>query len=316
MAYNLAFKGVLEGHNGWVTSLATSPHDPDLLVSGSRDKTLLVWRLTHEGIDMGEYGRPIRSLHGHNHFVEDVTLSADSQYALSCSWDKTLRLWDLAKGESARVFVGHESDVLTCSFSSDNRQIISGGRDKTIRVWNTIGQCKYVFNDAHNAWVTSARFRPNEAEGATIISGGWDRKVRLYSLTDYQLKHTFEGHTGCVNSVTVSPDGTLCASGGKDGKVMLWDLKNCTRLHCREVEGEINAVCYHPDHYWLCVATSNAIEVFDLERKCKVDRLVPDTEGEGTTAPVCKSLAWSADGRILFAGYTDNVIRVYETEKA
>ena len=40
-------------------------------------------------------GKPIKSLHGHTNAVSDVVLSSDGQYALSSSWDKTLRLWDL-----------------------------------------------------------------------------------------------------------------------------------------------------------------------------------------------------------------------------
>lgn len=35
------------------------------------------------------------------------------------------------------------------------------------------------------------------------------------------------------------------------------------------------------------------------------------------TGPVnCTSLAWSSDGQTLFAGYTDNLIRVYDVESA
>jgi len=36
-----------------------------------------------------------KSLLGHNHFISDVVMSSDGQFALSGSWDKTLRLWDL-----------------------------------------------------------------------------------------------------------------------------------------------------------------------------------------------------------------------------
>lgn len=35
---------------------------------------------------------------GHGHFVSDLTLSQDSRYCLTGSWDGTLRLWDLRKG--------------------------------------------------------------------------------------------------------------------------------------------------------------------------------------------------------------------------
>lgn len=39
-----------------------------MLLSGSRDKTLIIWNLTR---DEGTYGYPKRSLHGHSHIVSD-----------------------------------------------------------------------------------------------------------------------------------------------------------------------------------------------------------------------------------------------------
>lgn len=41
---------------------------PNMLLSGSRDKTLIIWNLTR---DDAAYGYPKRSLHGHSHIVSD-----------------------------------------------------------------------------------------------------------------------------------------------------------------------------------------------------------------------------------------------------
>ena len=81
---------------------------------------MIVWTLTREE---GNYGYAKRRLTGHSHFVEDVVISSDGQFALSGSWDSTLRLWDLNTGATTRRFLGHTKDVLSVAFSGDNRQV-------------------------------------------------------------------------------------------------------------------------------------------------------------------------------------------------
>lgn len=175
-----------------------------MLLSGSRDKTLIIWNLTR---DDTHYGYPKRSLHGHSHIVSDCVcpslplplsfpfgtykpfcantprfekvISSDGAYALSASWDKTLRLWELATGVTTRRFVGHTNDVLSVSFSADNRQIVSGSRDRTIKLWNTLGDCKFTITDkGHTEWVSCVRFSPNP-QNPVIVSAGWDKLVKV-----------------------------------------------------------------------------------------------------------------------------------------
>merc|ERR1719364_132875 len=319
MAETLVLRGTLEGHEGWVTSIATPQNlNSDVIISASRDKTLLVWKITREE---GNYGYPLRSLHGHSHFVEDVDMSSNGQFALSGSWDGTLRLWDLNTGNTTRRFIGHTKDVLSVAFSVDNRQIVSASRDKTIKLWNTLGECKYTIgeqgtNEGHSEWVSCVNFVPNQQNPA-IVSGGWDKIVKVWNMSNCKLRTNLVGHSGYINAVTVSPDGSLCASGGKDGVAMLWDLNEGKRLYSLPCEqGDIiHALCFSPNRYWLCAATDIGIRIWDLEGKGIVDELkldLPVPEINSKALPVsCVSLAWSSDGNTLFAGYTDNVIRAW-----
>lgn len=312
---NLSLRGTLRGHGDWITSLATTPEDPNLLLSSSRDKSVIAWQFT--GANSGDddsYGFARRALRGHSHFVSDVVISSDGAFALSASWDSELRLWDIGTGKTTRRFVGHEKDVLGVAFSVDNRQIVSGSRDGTIRLWNTLGECKYTISgdsEGHTEWVSCVRFSPSQSV-PLIVSSGWDKLVKVWNLTNCKLRNDLVGHTGYLNTVCVSPDGSLAASGGKDGTAMLWDLNEGKRLYSLDAGEIINGLCFSPNRYWLCAATDDSIKIWDLESKIVVDTLRPDDmETETGKIPSCTCLAWSADGSTLFAGFTDHVIRVY-----
>jgi len=316
MAETLVLRGVLKGHSGWVTAIACPLDNPDLILSSSRDKSIIVWTLTREE---GNYGYARRRLTGHAHFVQDVVISSDGQFALSGSWDGTLRLWDLNSGTTTRRFVGHTKDVLSVAFSVDNRQIVSGSRDKTIKLWNTLGECKYIIqdSDAPNGWESCVRFSPVTAN-PLIVSGGWDKVVKVWNLTNCKIRTSLVGHTGYINTVTVSPDGSLCASGGKDGVAMLWDLAEGKRLYSLDAGDIIHALCFSPNRYWLCAATQTCIKIWDLESKSIVDELRAEFQFVGKKAqiPYCTSLNWSADGSTLYSGYTDGHIRVWGVGRA
>jgi len=63
---------------------------------------------------------------------------------------------------------------------------------------------------------------------------------------------------------------SLCASGGKDGTTMLWDLNESKHLYLLNAGDEIHALVFSPNGYWLCAATSTYIIIFDLEKKSRV----------------------------------------------
>lgn len=310
---HINLRGVVKGHADWVTSVATTAESPDTFLSASRDKTIIAWNGSRDA-DVNQYAVPRRSLKGHGHYVQDVVISSDGQFALSGSWDGNLRLWDINTGTTTRRFMGHTKDVLSVAFSADNRQIVSGSRDKTIKLWNTLGECKYTIEEGgHTEWVSCVRFSPN-TQNPIIISAGWDKLVKVWSLTNCKLKANLAGHTGYLNTATVSPDGSLCASGGKDGTARLWDLNEGKHLYSLEAGDTINSLIFSPNRYWLCAATDTSIKIWDLESKSVVADLnkdIQDFQAKFGKTPQALSLAWSADGNTLYSGYSDGIIRVW-----
>jgi guanine nucleotide-binding protein subunit beta-2-like 1 protein len=319
MADSLVFRGTLSGHRNWVTSIATTYEQSNLVVSGSRDKKIMIWELTPGGSDEEERGSGVgyarKLLGGHGETVSCVVLSSDGQFCLSGSWDKTMRLWDLNTGATVRTFHGHTKDVNSVAFSGDNRQIVSGSRDMTIKLWNTLAECKFTISeDMHTDWVSCVVFSPS-AKMPLIVSAGWDKLVKVWNLSNCKLRTNLVGHTGVVYCATVSPDGSLCASGGKDGTAMLWDVNDGKHLYSLDAGGTINSLTFSPKNYWLVAATDTSIKVWDLENKNVLDELTSSNPPK-SGIPWCVSLTWSADGNTLFAGSTDGNIYLYEVGQA
>lgn len=315
---SFALRGTMTGHNGWVTSIAVPSKFNDVVISSSRDKSIIIWKVTNEA---EKYAIARKRLVGHGHYVQEITVTDDGNYVLSGSWDGTLRLWNLNSGKSTR-FVGHSKDVLSVDIyqSEANTKIVSASRDKTIKLWNTYGRCITTFAgpNAHKEWVSCVRFTPpsDRAQDDLIVSAGWDKTVKVWNSNQGRLHANLMGHTGYLQAVTISPDSSLCASGGKDGNAILWDLKECKDLVTMNANDVINALVFSPTRYWLCAATASSIIIWDLETRVEMTRIKlpqPEEVNEKSKAmPVqCISLAWNASGSILYAGYTDNVIRAY-----
>ncbi|KAH0879405.1 hypothetical protein HID58_066799 [Brassica napus] len=265
-------------HTDMVTAIATPVDNSDMIVTSSRDKSIILWKLNKDEKSYGVAQRRLTA--GTVSFVSGI-LPPERPRVVS---------WDTRKTFSL------------LPFSTDNRQIVSASRDGAIKLWNTLGECN-----------------PNTLV-PTIVSASWDHTVKVWNLANCKLRNTLAGHSGYLNTVAVSPDGSLCASGGKDGGILLWDLAEGKKLYCLEAGSIIHSLCFSPNRYWLCAATENSIRIWDLESKSVVEDLKVDLKAESdvsagtgnkTKVIYCTSLNWSADGNTLFSGYTDGVIRVW-----
>jgi len=94
-------------------------------------------------------GSLIRTLDGHGGFVYAVAISPDGQWAVSGSYNNTLKVWNLATGTVELTLTGHRDIVLAVAISPDGQWAISGSYDETLKVWNLATGAVGLILDGH-----------------------------------------------------------------------------------------------------------------------------------------------------------------------
>lgn len=284
------------------------------MISGSRDKTLLIWKLTR---DVGSaYGIQHRRLEGHNATVQDIACSRDNESVVSASWDNTLRLWDIETAQTIRRFKGHENAVMSVAVSDDNRVILSGSMDKTIRAWNRDADLRAnITNGGHTEAVSCVR-SSNGMDGDSMVSSSQDKVVKVWRNNgdSYDLSYDLYGHKEGVNVVVVSKDGSVCVSGGRDGRIILWNMSNKSGKHrVLNCGADVTTLALDENGHLLACGTPNGVKIWSLDEMTIIDELHPELPHKSGSKPLaCKSVAWFDNGRTLFAGYDDGAIRVWQ----
>jgi WD40 repeat protein len=61
--------------------------------------------------------------------------------------------------------------------------------------------------------------------GKQIISGSWDKTIKVWNLETGKELDTLTGHTDSVQAVVVTPDGQRIISGSWDNSLKVWSLE-------------------------------------------------------------------------------------------
>jgi WD40 repeat protein len=174
-------------------------------------------------------------LQGHTDNVTSVAFSPDGMYVASGSLDTTVCVWDTQTGNLWAQFQGHSDSVRSVAFSRNGRWIVSGSRDHSVRIWD-IGASLAPRNAArcltgHLSWVWAVAVGKGEREGQEdgwIVSGSWDKTVRIWRLDTLDTVTTLLPAEGplakehSLLSIAVSPIGDRIVAGSYGGTIYIW----------------------------------------------------------------------------------------------
>jgi WD40 repeat protein len=84
----------------------------------------------------------------------------------------------------------------------------------------------------HHSAIRAVACSPAGSATNLVLTGTASGVGRLFNLAELKEPLVLDGrHNGAITCVAFSPDGTLCATGGEDTNIHIWDTATGTEVH-------------------------------------------------------------------------------------
>lgn len=194
--------------------------DGTKLAAGGCDRIVTVWDIA-AGVASAKV---LQSIENHADWVFGVVFSPDGEKLLTCSRDKTAKVWDLVKKESVFTFPDHQNGVNAVAVKSDGKVGYSVGEDNQLRAWNAAGDQGGKQVRAFTGHSKSVLKLLAHSSQPILVTASADGSVRTWNPDSGAAIKTMSGHTDHIFALAISPDGNLIASGAWNGEVRIWKL--------------------------------------------------------------------------------------------
>ncbi|KAI5242369.1 WD40 repeat-like protein [Aureobasidium subglaciale] len=195
-----------------------------LIISGSRDSTIKVWRLPQPS-DRPTYEDSSTSNNANSYLLRDLTghqgsiraVAAHGDIIISGSYDCTVRVWKTSTGETAHHLIGHTEKIYCVALDHENKRCFSGSMDNDVRVWCLkTGTCLFTLK-GHTSLVGILEYNHR-----LLISAAPDGTLRIWNPNDGTCQSILSGHTKAITCFQHDDQKII---SGSDRTLKMWNIK-------------------------------------------------------------------------------------------
>jgi len=294
--------------------------------------------------DMENPSAPTRVIKGHNKAIISSTLSEDRKYMFTASFDGLICYWDIATGV-ADVVEGKRHSNQVQRMSTNGNMIYTCGMDDTVKFID-VDTKKYceealkmesqpqgiaaapgniavvacttglvVIKDRAVVGTVKTQYEPScvdvNADGSKVAVGGQDSKVRIYNLSNTDLKESeLFPCNGNVTDVKFSPDGFMiaCCTGKKQVKVVSANDVKTEKCNWASHATKVNGLNWTPDSLYLAsCGVDGVVYTWNVTTHEKERRM----QGAHSQSCDVTSVQWADNNKLLTTGRQDCSVRVW-----
>ena len=163
--------------------------------------------------------------HAHKQPVHVVRWSpSDLTDLMSCSDDRTVRVWDLTGDDAKWTGIGHDDYIRSGAYlpGHGGNMVMSGSYDQTVRIWDTRQrESRSALTFKFNAPIEEVL--PLNSSSLASAAGN---EVSIINLVAGKAEHTIRSHQKTVTSLAVAQRSTRILTAGLDGHVKVHNMTN------------------------------------------------------------------------------------------
>ncbi|MEM9219930.1 MAG: DnaJ domain-containing protein [Cyanobacteria bacterium P01_F01_bin.150] len=242
----------------------------------------------------------IHSMHSHTAGVTDMAFNEILGVFASSSLDGSITIWNPRDQRVLSTLkTGDNTPIYTVQSVPKISRIVSAGQDGTMRFWDLrLMKISYTLGkwfDGHQGAIYSLAIGPN---GQTMLSGGQDQCLKLWSIYKGSVQKTFE-YSYPVTAIALSPKTHQFVSNGMGTRLEIRRFPYGTMDGTLDIEERPRAIAFHPSGTELAVGYDDGrVQLWSL--KTQSLSLTMAKHGETIT-----SLDFSSDGQYLLSSSED-----------
>jgi len=254
----------------------------------------------HKDRPINPFPSLINTFDGHKHFVSSVSISSDGRRAISGSWDKTIRYWDLESGVCLKVFEGDSGIINIVKLLKNGKMAISINTDeKKMYIWDLEkGKCYKEFQiDCLFHYHVSIT-----PDGSRALTAN-NRVLFLWDLEKGEcIKNFIVNENSFIESITLSTNGNKAYVYCSNLNIYVWDLIKNSLIITYEMQMPVFSITQ--DGKFAVLRVKETFIIWDIEK----EKYISVLEGHKNTI---SDIKLTADGKYAVSVSTDKTLRLW-----